>query len=945
MKRIIAILMTVLFMASMSVPFSAALAAENNAPSVIPAIREWEGSNGKFIPDAQTTLVDASNSKSVEKVKNFFSEMLSLDLAISDKVSGKNEITFKIDKSLSKKVGDEGYVLTATESSIEIKAPKEIGLLYGGISVVQSCTADGFFPCGSAVDYPAYPVRSGMIDAGRAWIPMDYLDEITRYMAYFKLNEIHVHINDDGSNGHDGFHLESDIKGLSCPNGEYYTKDEYRDYQKRMLEYGVTVITEIDSPAHSRCYARAENPPAFLPDNNRCLDISKPETLEFIKKLFAEYLSGDDPVFVNKIVHIGVDEYPRIDSERMRWYTNELIEYVGSFGYTARFWGGLGPDGFPGTTPVSEDAQINYWDHGISGFEETKASNYDVINTLNGILYTVPTTNYSFPDYYDLKTLYTKWQVNVFSLYENKTWDANDERLLGACFALWNDLHTTWRGVTRFDIFDRLRGMVCLMAEKTWTGLDTKKITYENFKTRYDKLSLRAGDADPGRHALVGNEINIDFESDYNDVINGGKVENGKFVLDGESYVTLANRLTVPAVGFPNTLEFEICLDEETDAPLFAGDGVKILSNADGNGNFGFTTEAYTFTYDYKLPVGETVKIRLTSDLTTTYLTVNDIFSYKPINKLNLNDTKLTTLTIPLHEIGKGVKGTIDNIKVRTESVDLSTMLANHNIALNAKTSVSGLEVDDGRFTDDLAVDGNEATRLSFARDKDEQWLLIDFGESKTVSRIEISFHEHVSAYEIYLSEDGENFTKVYEICDGVEKVKQIDTISLEKSQKARYVKYVQLKRWYMPDWNTYYSGGISEFRVFSFDESAYRALIDEGFAFLKETDRSDPRRSKVRKLLTELENYIAEDMVFIGNAEYLYNELTNAMNEPLEPDVSDTESTDISVDESNVENNSTDVTDKTENGSSPWPIIGGIAAGLAIAAAIAFIIIKKRKK
>jgi hypothetical protein len=272
-------------------------------------------------------------------------------------------------------------------------------------------------------------------------------------------------------------------------------------------------------------------------------------------------------------------------------------------------------------------------------------------------------------------------------------------------------------------------------------------------------------------------------------------------------------------------------------------------------------------------------------------------------------------------------------------------MLANHNIALNAKTSVSGLEVDDGRFTDDLAVDGNEATRLSFARDKDEQWLLIDFGESKTVSRIEISFHEHVSAYEIYLSEDGENFTKVYEISDGVEKVKQIDTISLEKSQKARYVKYVQLKRWYMPDWNTYYSGGISEFRVFSFDESAYRALIDEGFAFLKETDRSDPRRSKVRKLLTELENYIAEDMVFIGNAEYLYNELTNAMNEPLEPDVSDTESTDISVDESNVENNSTDVTDKTESGSSPWPIIGGIAAGLAIAAAIAFIIIKKRKK
>ncbi len=956
MKKVLAFLMTVLFMASMAVPFSTALAAESNAPSVIPAIREWKGSSGNFTPNAQTALVNLSSSESIEKVQRFFKEMLSLDLKISDKASGNNEITFKIDKSLSGKVGKEGYTIDATSTVIEIKAPEEIGLLYGGISVVQSCTADGFFPCGSAVDYPAYPVRSGMIDVGRAWIPMDYLDEITRYMAYYKMNEIHVHINDDGSNGHDGFRLESDIKGLASP-GEHYTKDEYRAYQKEMLKYGVTVITEIDTPFHSRCYARAENPPPYLPGNNRCLDISKPETLEFVKKLFAEYLSGDDPVFVNKIVHIGTDEYPREYAELMRWYTNELIEYVGSFGYTARFWAGLGSEGFKGTTPISENAQVNYWDHGISGFEETKASKYEVINTLNSILYTVPTTNYSFPDYYDLETLYKKWQVNVFSLYENKTWDANDKRLLGACFALWNDLHTTWKGVTRFDIFDRLRGMVCLTAEKTWTGLDTKKLTYENFKERYDKLSLRAGDADPGRHALIGDEINIDFESDYQDVISGGKVENGKFVLDGNSYVTLANRLKDPAVGFPNTLEFEICLDEATNAPLFSGDGVEILANADGKGNFGFKTEYYTFTYDYKLPVGETVKIRLSSNLTTTYLTVNDSFAYMPYNELNPDNTVLTTLTIPLKEIGKGVKGTIDNIKVTTEAVDLSKLLANYNIALNAETSVSGLEVNDGRFTSSLAVDGNDDTRLSFARDKDEQWLLIDLGSVNTVSRIEINFFEHVSAYEIYLSEDGKNFTKVYEISGAVDKVKQIDTITLEKSQNARYVKYVQLKRWFMPDWNTYYSGGISEFRVFSFDEAAYRKLIEEGYEFMKTSDKSDPRRSNVRKYVIELENYINQQNVFISNAEYLFDQLSAALdpNNGIDPDVSDGDSNtpsdnsdntsyDPNASSDNNENESEPTTDSESNGGMVWAIIGAIAAGIAAVAAILFAIKKKRK-
>lgn len=37
-----------------------------------------------------------------------------------------------------------------------------------------------------------------MMDVARIYIPIDYLEEITRYMAYFKMNEIHVHINDDG---------------------------------------------------------------------------------------------------------------------------------------------------------------------------------------------------------------------------------------------------------------------------------------------------------------------------------------------------------------------------------------------------------------------------------------------------------------------------------------------------------------------------------------------------------------------------------------------------------------------------------------------------------------------------------------------------------------------------------------------------------------------------
>ena len=849
---------------------------KNQAPSVIPAIRDWQGAEGSFAPNSSTKLVNVNGVSAVEKVKTFFSEMVSLNIEITNEEKGSNEIVFALDATLENELGSEGYILEATLERIVIKAPTETGLLYGGVTVVQSITADKAFPCGIATDYPEYEIRSGMLDVGRAWIPLDYVEEITRYMAYFKMNEIHLHINDDGSNGYSGFRLESDIKGLSSKDG-YYTKDEYRAYQKKMLEYGITVVTEIDTPFHSSCYKNAENPPPYLPGNNRCLDISKPETLEFVKNLFAEYMTGDDPVFVGKVVHIGTDEYPREYAEQMRKYTDDLIDYVNSLGYTPRFWGGLGPNGFQGETPISENAQMNFWDVGISGIKETLASDFDVVNTVNNILYTVPTTNYSFPDYFNLEYLYNNWQVNMFSLTdESCAMDPDDERLLGASFALWNDLHTTYHGVTRYDIFDRLRGMVCLLAEKTWCGNDTAKMYASDFINRYNVLSVRSGDADPARRSLAEKDIIIDFESTLpENVTASGNIVDGEFVLDGNSYISFGKE----SLGFPNTLEFEITLTEATKNAIFAGDGCEIYADADGKGNFGFKTEVYTFTYDYKIPIGEKTKIRLTSDGVTTYLNVNDGLYYTPKNAKNLNGTKLTTLTVPLEYIGKGIKGSIDNIKLIPEAAELKKMVANYNLALGTEITVSGLEVYDGRLNEPLAVDGNESTRLSFARDKDEQWLICDLGDIYDVSVIEIAFFEHISAYEIYVSVDGKDYQKVYSVSGAAEQVKQTDTISLGTSYKARYVKYVQLKRWYYPAWNAYYSGGISEFRVFSYDANRFETLLADAREYAGTLNKNGERYKTLTSLINELDSLTKQSVIFVANTEYYYEQIVTLMN------------------------------------------------------------------
>ncbi len=921
MKRLLAGLLSGLMLGTVcAVPASGAEA--NPAPTVLPAIREWQGGSGKFLADGNTVLVDLSSSPAVEKVQGYFCEMLSLELEIA--TAGDSGVIFEKDESLLDTVGEEGYTLDAAETKIVIKAPTDVGLLYGGITVCQSLYADGFFPVGQAVDYPSYPIRSGMLDVGRAWIPLEYVEEISRYMVWFKMNEIHLHINDEGSNGYSAFRLESDVKGLTAKDG-YYSKEDYRAYQKRMLEYGMTVVTEIDTPFHSRCYQNADNPPPHLPGNDRCLDISKPETLEFVKNLLAEYMTGDDPVFVGKVVHIGTDEYPREHAEDMRKYTDALIKYVDSLGYIPRHWGSMGSNGFPGETPVAQIGQVNFWDWGISGPSETMASNYDVINTVNSILYTVPTTNYSFPDYFDLPYMYNTWQVNVFNYYNDAKVDPNDPQLKGACFALWNDLHTAYKGVTRYDIFDRLRGMVCMVAEKTWLGVETKNIPAEDFMKRYETLSLLAGDADPGRHTYPEEGIDLIYE-------------NG-FVLDGETSLSAE----IPALGFPNTLEFEISLDEIPASPLFAGDGVEILADADGKGHFGFKNEVYTFTYDYTLPVGEKVKLRLSCDGVTTVLTVNDGLCFEPYNALNANDTKLSTLTIPLATIGKGVKGKLYSLRVTPVYESVAHLVAGRNLALNAPVSVSKLEVEDGRFTADLAVDGDESTRLSFSAKEDEQWLLVDLGSVCTVSRVEICYNERVGEYDLQVSEDGENFTTVYTLTGGEERKQETDVIQLENAS-GRYIRYRQHKRWYHAEWNTYYSGGIREFRVYSQDLSAYEALIDEAYQMLTELPGNDPRRKAIRDAVNALKAYVTSGKtVYIPNADLLGEAVTEAINAEL-PEEGET-SEDVSAEESLPETSAPAPAPDPVPGkkSFPW---GWVAGGiLALGAVAALVILLGKKK
>ena len=48
------------------------------------------------------------------------------------------------------------------------------------------------------VDVPVYELRGFMVDVARKFMPIDYLNDLVKVMAYYKMNALQVHLNDNG---------------------------------------------------------------------------------------------------------------------------------------------------------------------------------------------------------------------------------------------------------------------------------------------------------------------------------------------------------------------------------------------------------------------------------------------------------------------------------------------------------------------------------------------------------------------------------------------------------------------------------------------------------------------------------------------------------------------------------------------------------------------------
>ena len=333
-------------------------------------------------------------------------------------------------------------------------------------------------------------------------------------MSYYKMNTLQVHLNDNAFKQYYGenwdktyaaFRLESDTyPGLEAFDG-YYTKDEFREFQKEALKYGVEIIPEVDVPAHALAFTQ------YMPEIGSeeygmdHLDIFNPKTYEFVDALLDEYLTGEDPVFVGKRVHIGTDEYSNAKKEvveKFRYFTDYYIRYVEQYGKQAVVWGSLSHAA--GDTPVkSDNVLMGAWSTYFADPDEMVRQGYQLISVNDHDIYIVPGASY-YQDYLDTKRLYETWlPENILKNRDKKSLAAIE----GGMFAVWND--HAGNGVTTADIHHRFMPALHTLSAKMWTGANVSE-PYESFDKKRQALSEAPG---VNRLARVGAPNTVIYEA------------------------------------------------------------------------------------------------------------------------------------------------------------------------------------------------------------------------------------------------------------------------------------------------------------------------------------------------------------------------------------------------------------------------------------------------
>ncbi len=610
----------------------------NQKPDVIPAIAEWDGADGTWRPGEEARIVvsDQGLLQTAELFAERYQEIMHVPAAV---VEGTVHDVRAGDFYLEKEAGDaagivrglgtEGYVCDITDRCV-IRGVDEQGIYWGTVTALQILkTQDGTMPQGRMRDYPKYSVRGFGIDVARKPVSMAMLYQIMKNMSWYKMNDLCIHLNDnvilstsgltasveEAMTADSAFRLESSVeneKGEKLTSSDYaYSAKEFAGLVNAAKAYGVQVVPEIDTPAHSLAITRLFPEYALTVRNEAVdqIDLSNKKAVELVKTIWKESL---DTAFADAaVVNIGMDEYYG-DGETYRKYLNEILSFVrenstgetGNGIETIRLWGSL--SNIEGTTvPAAEKLQMNLWSTVWADPLSMYESGYSLINMQNNHLYIIPGGGY---DYLDAEELFHNWEANRF--YDHKHSEiipAYSPQMLGAAYMIWNDMCGSLDvGISEQDLFDRFFAPLTVVSGKLWGEVSA---SYEDWTAQGD-LSGISPDSDPYA-SLRLEEGKFVWPADAPEEpvsLKGGSdfIETGYQGGYGNGYGT----------GGDYTVKMQVYRSGDSTAPeeiLFETDTAygqtAFKAVQKGTGQVGFSREGRDYSFAYTLPEGEWVEL------------------------------------------------------------------------------------------------------------------------------------------------------------------------------------------------------------------------------------------------------------------------------------------------------------------------------------------------
>lgn len=610
----------------------------NDCPKVLPALAEWQGGRGDFtIGDSFRIIVqDDSSLQGIAKLfQQKYNETVQCRVEI---VSGSVEDAQAGDFYLgyadaSDGLGKEGYICDISDICV-IKAETDTGVRWGTVTVLQILLTNGSLPQGKIRDYPLYEVRGFGIDVARKAVSMDTLYAMVEEMSYYKMNDLTVHLNDNvilstsgltdsmasALTADSAFRLESDITngdGLRLTSGEYaYTKEEFARFIEDAKDYGVNVVPEIDTPAHSLSITKLY--PSYALNNSPeaadQINLGNADAVALAGEIWQEALSEDSGAFRGtQIVNIGMDEYYG-DGEQYRKYASQLADMVRTEEKTARMWGSL--SNMSGSTmPDPDRLQMNIWSTIWADPREMYDAGYSLINIQSNHLYVIAGGGY---DYLDREELYTKWAPNKF--YDYNTMEiipTYSPKMLGAVYMIWNDMAGNLDvGISEYDLYDRFEKPLAVLSVKLW-GMQE--------------------DMDYGRFCNYAETV-----------------DKTLFGIAGRE-----NRIYDDSKGVEPSYEVRISIRPDENA-----DGTQVIAAGDSaygewafyaaepeSGRVGFTREGRTYTWDCTLPRGEWTNLAVIGELGQTTLYVEGVSVGTLGNREPFEE--YATFVFPIERIGE----------------------------------------------------------------------------------------------------------------------------------------------------------------------------------------------------------------------------------------------------------------------------------------------------